>query len=274
MKVTKRRVTTLLGAILVAMAALAALRALSRSMMFPGDPTPLPGPEHLTRLGLGVLDTRTDDGLHLRGIFRAPTGADAPTVLFFHGNGESVARNIDLAIGLGQKGWGVALAEYRGYGGLSGSPTEVGLYKDAEAAQRYLDAQGIRPERIVIVGRSLGTGVAVELARRGYGRALVLVSPFTSMVDMGRSMVGPLAPLAVADRFDSVAKAPEIRMPTLVVHGTHDEVVPFRMGERLAARIPDARFLPLPGVGHNDIPDLAGLLAHEIPPLISQTTRE
>jgi uncharacterized protein len=270
----KRLATILLGGILVAMAALAGLRAISRSMMFPGDSTPLPDPEHLTQLGLGILDATTAEGLPLRGVFHAPTGAAAPVVLFFHGNAESAARNIDLAGALGRKGWGVAVAEYRGYGGMPGTPTEAGLYEDGEAALRFLDTQGIPPARVVIVGRSLGTGVAAELAARGYGRALVLVSPFTSMVDMGRSMVGPLARLAVGDRFDNAAKAPRIRIPTLVIHGTQDEVVPFRMGEALAAHFPHARFFPLPGVGHNDIQDLAALLTREIPMLVARAGPE
>jgi fermentation-respiration switch protein FrsA (DUF1100 family) len=82
-------------------------------------------------------------------------------------------------------------------------------------------------------------------------------------------MVGPLAPWFVSDRFDNAAKVRQIRLPTLVVHGTRDEVVPFSMGETLSGRFPRGRLLPLPGVGHNDVPDLAGLLAREIPTLIA-----
>jgi len=265
----KRLITAGIAGLLLTMAAIPGLRTLSRVMMYPGDAAPLPPPPVLAHLGVRPLDATTSDGLHLRGALVAPARADLPVILYFHGNAEAAARNLDLAADLARLGWGVALAEYRGYGGMPGSPTEEGLYADGEAALEALAGQGLASSQLVLVGRSLGTGVAVEMALRGHGRALVLVGPPTSMVDMGRLMVGPLARWAVADRFDSTAKAPRIRLPTLIVHGTRDEVVPFRMGEALSARFPNARLLALPGVGHNDIPDLAALLAREIPALLA-----
>jgi fermentation-respiration switch protein FrsA (DUF1100 family) len=265
----KRLVTAGVTGLLLAMASIPGLRTLSRVMMYPGDAAPLPPPPVLARLGLRSLDATTSDGLRLRIALVPPAGPDEPLILYFHGNAEAAARNLDLAGDLAQRGWGVALAEYRGYGGMPGSPTEEGLFADGEAAMEALATQGLASSRPVLVGRSLGTGVAVEMALRGHGRALVLIGPPTSMVDMGRLMVGPLARWAVADRFDSSAKAPRVRLPTLIVHGTQDDVVPFWMGAALADRFPHVRLLPLAGVGHNDIPDLAGLLAHEIPALLA-----
>ncbi len=112
----------------------------------------------------------------------------------------------------------------------------------------------------MLVGRSLGTGVAVELARRSPPALLVLVSPYTSFADLGRGLVGPLAPLVVADRFDNLSKIGTLAGPVTILHGTKDEVIPFRMGERLAAAGRGVRFVPLDGRGHNDIPDLPALL--------------
>ncbi len=110
------------------------------------------------------------------------------------------------------------------------------------------------------MGRSLGSGVAVEIASRRPPRLLILVSPYTSLVDMGRSLVGPLAPVLVPDRFDNLSKIAALTCPIVIVHGTRDEVVPFEMGRRLAAAGRNVRFIPLEGRTHNDLPELPRLL--------------
>ncbi len=248
----------------VLVAAVWGLKALSRSIMFPAVRVPLPSADELATLGLRPLEARTADGLTLMCAYRPPRALQGPVVVYFHGNAESAAQNLPLARSLGGEGLGVALAEYRGYGGLPGRPTEAGLYADGLALLEALGREGVQGARIVLVGRSLGTGVAVELARQGRGRALILISPYTSMVDVGRLMVGPIAPWAVADRFDNAAKAPHLTLPAAVIHGVRDEVIPFEMGLALARRIPDARFVPLPDAGHNDIPDLPGLIAQQV----------
>jgi uncharacterized protein len=232
---------------------------LARSVIFPGCPVAFPPVGELERLHprVSLLAYRTDDGLDLVGAWARSTASGAPVVVYFHGNAESAAQNLDLASDLAGRGTGVFLAEYRGYGGMPGRPTEGGLYRDGVAAVRAVESSGIPTERLVLAGRSLGSGVAVELARRGFGRALVLISPYTSVVDLGRRLLGPLAPLVVADRFDSLAKLPGLKIPAVILHGTRDEVVPFAMGEALARAGPRARLVALRGRGHNDIPDLA-----------------
>ncbi len=128
----------------------------------------------------------------------------------------------------------------------------------------YGDIVPVPAERVVLVGRSLGSGVAVELATRHRVAAVVLVSAYTSIVDMGRTVAGPLAPLFVRDRFDSLSKIGRVSSPVVLVHGTHDDVVPVSMARRLAAARPDARWVEVPEATHNDFPGLAGILAREI----------
>jgi uncharacterized protein len=101
---------------------------------------------------------------------------------------------------------------------------------------------------------SLGTGVAAEMARRGRGQVLVLVAPYTSIVDVALHYV-PILPagLLMADRFDTLDKASSIHARTLVLHGTRDEVVPFGMGRRVAGAIAGATFVPIEGGHHNDL---------------------
>src|SRR5262249_18969561 len=101
---------------------------------------------------------------------------------------------------------------------------------------------------------SLGTGVASEMARRGRGRALVLLTPFTSIPDVA-AFHAPFLPmrLVMTEQFDTISKAVEIRVPTLVIPGTMDETVPFFMGERVAPAIANARFVRIEGGRHTDL---------------------
>ena len=239
------------------------LRLLSRFVAYPGSRVAFPAGE---RLGPGArnLDVTTSDGLALKAAWVSSGVPEAPVVLFFHGNAESAAQNLPLAGALAAGSVDTVLAEYRGYGGLPGRPSEQGLLADAAAVLEAVRGAGVPPERTVLVGRSLGTGVAVELARRSPPALLVLISPYTSFADLGRGLVGPLAPLLVADRFDNLSKIGTLACPVTILHGTRDEVVPFGMGERLARAGKDLRFVPLEGRGHNDIPDLAALLLAEI----------
>ena len=192
--------------------------------------------------------------------FYLPAPPGAPTVVHFHGNGEQLLGQRELDQLLGDAGLGFLAVEYPGYGASAGSPTEAGLYASAEAALQFLREQGVKPEQMVLSGRSLGTGVAVEMARRGYGARMVLVSPYTSMVAMGQRMLPFLpAALLVRDRFESLAKAPGISIPVLVIHGERDEVIPVEMGRTLGQRFPHATVVTVPRAGHNDVLDQDGL---------------
>ncbi|MHB8797226.1 MAG: alpha/beta hydrolase [Thermoanaerobaculia bacterium] len=252
------------GAAILASVALPAvmLTSLVRSMIFPAAQAPFPEPR--AGEGWSVVRFETPDGLRLAGAFFPPPTPDAPVLLYFHGNAEAAAHNLPLAGELNARGLGVFLAEYRGYGGLRGSPSEEGLYADGEAAMAELGRLGVPPSRVVLVGRSLGSGVAVELATRNRVAAVVLVSAYTSLVDMGRIVAGPLAPLVVRDRFDSLGKLGRVAAPLVLLHGALDDVVPVAMGKRLAAARPDARWVEVAGTSHNEFPGLAALLAREV----------
>lgn len=201
-----------------------------------------------------LLALRAADGVAAHAAFVAPPPGGR-TVVFFHGNAELIGDSLPLARDLASRGFGVALVEYRGYGVSAGpTPTEAGLYLDAAAALDALEARGIGPRDTVLWGTSLGSGVAAEMARRGRGAALVLVTPYTAVPDVA-ARIAPFLPtrLCVTDHFDTLAKAAQIRVPTLVVHGDRDEVIPFDMGERVAAAIEGARFVRIAGGHHNDL---------------------
>jgi pimeloyl-ACP methyl ester carboxylesterase len=221
-----------------------------RSILYPAplaDPVPPPA-------GARILELRAADGVPVHAMDFAARGPSSPTVVYFHGNGEVIGDDVWMAERLVAEGFGVTLVEYRGYGRSRGTvSSEVGLYADASAVLDDLAARGIGPDRVVLWGASLGTGVAIEMARRGRGRALVLVAPYTSIPEMAARVV-PFLPvrLVLGDHFDNLRKAPALNLPTVVVHGTVDEVIPFGMGAAVARAIRGSHFETVEGGHHMD----------------------
>lgn len=199
---------------------------------------------------------RARDGAPVHVLDRAAPAPDARTVVYFHNNRDTADARIDLARAVAARGFGVVLVEYRGYGAAreSGAPTEQGLYADAEAALEMLRARSVTRERIVLWGTSLGTGIAAEMAKRGHAGGLVLETPYTSLPDLVSDVV-PFAPssMLLADHFDTLSKVGEITIPTLVLHGDADEVVPYWMGARLARALSRARLVTVPDGRHGDL---------------------
>jgi pimeloyl-ACP methyl ester carboxylesterase len=187
-------------------------------------------------------------------LFAAPA-ADKPVIAFFHGNGEELVDTSPLARQLVGAGFGILFVEYPGYGMAQGQKTdEHAIYDAAERALRELDDRGYGADRVVLVGQSLGSGVATEMALRSKGGRLVLISPYTSIPDMVRRFV-PFLPVGwiVRDRFDTLEKAASIRVPTLVAHGEEDRLIPIDMGRRVSAAISGARLEIIERAGHNDM---------------------
>jgi len=182
---------------------------------------------------MAVVTVRTRDGLDLLGWHKPPADPAKPTVLMFHGNGETLATSAPMARDLIDAGYGVYLAEYRGYGGNPGTPNEAGLYEDGRAAMDFLEARGAR---IVLHGYSLGSGVAVQLATERRVEAVILKAPYTSIADVGARLF-PFLPVRwlTRDRFDSLAKIARVTVPLLIYHGTRDGVIPNDQFDRLFA---------------------------------------
>lgn len=187
-------------------------------------------------------------------LFGPPQGGK-PVIVHFHGNGEELVDLTPLARELQSAGFGILFVEYPGYGMAKGQPTnEHAIYDAAERALRELDDRGYGADRVVLCGQSLGSGVAAEMAVRSKGARLVLISPYTSIPDMVRRFL-PFVPVGflVKDRFDTLEKSATIRIPTLVVHGEADNLIPAEMGRRVASSIAGAELLILPGASHNDV---------------------
>ena len=198
------------------------------------------------------------DGTRIHG-WHIP-GESEVTLLWFHGNAGNISHRLDNILMLNQRlGVGVFIVDYRGYGLSEGRPSEKGIYMDAEAAFGYLTGElGLDAEQeVVLFGRSLGAGVAVEMATRYKVRGVILESGFTSIREMARASGSPL-PISLVlrlfeARYDSVAKMGRMESPALILHGDRDDTVPYWMAEKLfgAANEPKTLYR-IRGAGHND----------------------
>lgn len=191
----------------------------------------------------------------------------APTLVYFHGNADQLGwSGAWLGPQFRRRGCAFYAVEYPGYG-LSDppGPDEATLCAAGERAVRFLTdpaphGLGVDPQKVVLFGQSIGSGVAMHLAAKGLGSRLVLLSAFTSIPEMAQSALLltrflplPLLRYALLDHFDNAAKAPSVTLPTCIIHGDRDEIVPFFMGERLRDLMPHAEFRRLSHTGHNDV---------------------
>lgn len=237
----------------------AALYFGQRSLMyFPTSKRTAPADVGLTRANEVILDT--SDGEKLIAWYVPPQG-DQPTIMFFHGNGDSLAGCAERFREIARAGLGLLALSYRGYAGSSGHPSEDGLHRDALAAYDFVAAR-TSPQRIALWGRSLGTGVAVALAaQRPVGR-LVLEAPYTSTADVA-ALPYPFVPvrLLMKDQFHSDEWIKSVKSPLLIVHGERDQTIPITLGRRLFAMANEPkRFVSIPQGRHDDLENY-GLVA-------------
>ena len=209
---------------------------------------------------LGASDAwiETSDGVKIHGWWVQRNGSPLVT-LFLHGNAGNITYRAPRIQEIVAAGSSVLMLDYRGYGKSSGRPSEQGLYRDSEAGFIYLLGKGYRAERIILHGESLGTAVAIDLASRRPCAALILEAPFTSASDVAGTVVPYLGPLLVRS-FNSLPKIRWLRVPKLFMQGDRDEVVPLRLGQQLFAAAQEPKtFWIIPGAGHNDILETAGV---------------
>ena len=197
------------------------------------------------------------DGTRLHGWWCRPLDGnpDDPVLLFFHGNAGNLSHRADLLIELATRTLAsVFVVGYRGYGRSEGRPKEAGLYLDARAAWKHLTVKsGIDADRIVIFGKSLGGGVAVDLAMEVPAAGLIVESSFTSIPDMAGAHYPFVPKFLIRTQMNSLAKIPLVSMPKLFVHSREDRVVPFRLGRKLfEAAAEPKRFHEVVGAGHNE----------------------
>ncbi|MBO6490927.1 MAG: alpha/beta hydrolase [Pelagibacteraceae bacterium] len=188
----------------------------------------------------------TSDNHHLLGWFHKKD-ISKNTILFFHGNAGSLENRIYKLNHFENFDLNFLILAWRGFSGNSGKPNEKGLYDDAKSAVSWLKSAGIKEEKIILYGESLGTAVAIEIAQNKKFAGIVLESPFTSMVEMGKKYYSffPVS-LLLKDRYESINKIKNINIPILVMHGKKDRIVPFEMGNKIydSANSPKFYYFP------------------------------
>ncbi len=199
------------------------------------------------------VSLHTADGVKLHGWW-VPAQNARGTVLLAHGNAGNISHRIDYLTMFNRLGYSVLLFDYRGYGKSGGSPSEEGTYRDAEAAWQHLtEARKFKARDIVIVGESLGGGVATWLAVKYPPRALILASTFTSVPDLGAE-VYPWLPVRLLARIEyaNLQRIRQIEAPVLIAHSRSDDIIPFAHGEALFAAAREPKQLLVLSGGHND----------------------
>jgi fermentation-respiration switch protein FrsA (DUF1100 family) len=234
-----------------------ALGVMQKQLIYFPDPAPFV-PSQWALKELQPLPVKTEDGLSLTSWYVPPRKRDHFTIVFFQGNAGHLGYRNYKARPWIDNGYGVLMVGYRGFGGNPGKPSEQGFYMDSRAAINALLALGVPEKALVLYGESLGTGVAVQMATEYDASALILESPYTSILDVAADRY-PLVPvrILVADIYDSLAKIKDVHMPLLLMHGEQDQVVPIKFGRRLFAAANEPKQAEyVPEAGHNDVYNL------------------
>ncbi len=244
----------ILGLLVLGYAVLCAFVYLNqRNMMF------FPATERVPPAGTGLAGVRevefvTHDGEPLYSWYRQAVEGQ-PTILFFHGNGGSVAWRSYRFSATSDTGFGMFMLGYPGYGGSGGSPSEAALHEAGRFAYDWLLEAGVAARDIVIYGESIGSGVGVQLAARVEAAALVLEAPMSSAADVAAEHYSFLpVRYLLRDTFESTKHVSRADMPLLIIHGDADTIIPIKYGEKLfdAANEPK-QFVRLQGAGHNNL---------------------
>lgn len=200
---------------------------------------------------IAEVSFETDDELKLFSWYIKPqinpmTEEINPTILYFHGNRPHVGFYVHKIKELAQKGLGVFMLEYRGYGGNPGRPSETGLMLDGKGAVAFLETQGTALDHLIFYGEDLGAGIATALAAAYHPQGLILESPFTSKSDIIR-YYWPHLPveLILFDKFDSLSVIEQIKTPLLIIHGQKNKKIPYQMSEKLIQKAQEPKMLHL-----------------------------
>jgi len=226
-----------------------------RSMMYHPDQS-VPEPADWGAPRMEAVRLTTDDGLKVFAWWRPPADGTKPIMVYFHGNAGHLGDRVEKTAPYLDAGYGLLLVTWRYNAGTGGKPSEEALLLDGKAAVEFVLAEtGSDPDRLVLYGESLGSGVAVQIAARRPVGAVVLEAPYSSVAEVAQGHYWYVpARWLVLDRFDSMRWIGRINAPLLVLHGDNDRVIPMRYGRKLfdAASEPK-EFFHFPGGAHDDL---------------------
>lgn len=195
----------------------------------------------------------TSDNCRIKCWYWPARDKESTTVVYFHGNAGHRGHRMDQMEEFSRRGFGVFIFDYRGYGGSEGSPSESGLYLDAEAVLAWVEKN--TNDSCIYFGESLGCGVAVEMATRKKPIALILQSGYSSLADVGQKAY-PFLPvgLLMRDKYECMDKVKNISCPLLMVHGEKDNIIPPALGKKLFEVASEPKkWVLIRGFGHNNL---------------------
>lgn len=202
---------------------------------------------------------KTNDNEFINGLL-FKTNSDK-VILYFHGNAGSLDSWQYIHNSLKALDYNFFIIDFRGYGKSTGKITEEGLYKDGQAAYDFLVQKGFKRENIILYGRSIGTGIAVDIASKNKSKALILESPFSTFKKLANSKLPFLFPsLFLKYSFDNLEKINRINTPLLIMHGKKDQLIPIKFGKALYDNYKGVKkdFLAIEEGHHNDLPSFPG----------------
>jgi uncharacterized protein len=225
-------------------------------------PIPDPPPQGLQDAERLALTMR--DGTRLAGWYIPPFPRPSPpfpALLWFYGNGETIAAIWPVLREFRPPRTALLVVDYPGYGSSEGCSNEPALYEAADLAYTALTTRpGVDPARVRVYGRSMGTVAATRVAATRPVAGLVLESPFTNAREMARRHYAPFPRFLIRLQLDNLDAITRVRCPVLVLHGTHDRLVPLEMGKRVAeAAAGPVEFALIEGAGHNETYDVGGI---------------
>jgi len=193
------------------------------------------------------------DGIKLQAWYR-PADKDHDMVIFLHGNAGNLNNRAEHLKILAEMGYGFIIPAWRGFGKSEGAPTKEGLFLDAQAAIAYIQNQGYDLNHTIIIGESLGTGIATEMALEYKFKGLFLITPYTSIADRASELYPFMfAQVLTKDNFKVLENIKNINQPLFIIHGTSDNVVPYQHSEKIyAAAIKPKQLILYPGKNHVD----------------------
>lgn len=208
-----------------------------------------------------IVEVITADAIKLEGWHFEPTDPEKPTIVFFHGNGWSVGRSFEHVRFLIGAGYGLFMAEYRGYAGHKGKVTEEGLYKDARAYINWLsNVRNINPNDMIFYGESLGSAVAIKMASEYQPKGIFVLSAFSSMQDLAWNKYFYLpVPLLLRDKYRNDQVIKDIQSPILFLNGRNDTLVPHKFGQNLYEKANQPKEIVIYDDGtHTNLYDVGG----------------
>ncbi|AIF81035.1 hypothetical protein I862_02360 [endosymbiont of Acanthamoeba sp. UWC8] len=211
------------------------------------------GLESYNMPGTEEIFLTTKDGVKIQAWYKKPdTGKEM--VIFYHGNSGHIPQRIDKLKELNAMGYGFIIPAWRGFGKSEGFPTEKGILNDAEATIEFIKKEGYDLKKVIVIGESLGTGVATQMAAKHEFKGLLLITPYTTIQDRASEIYFYIpVKYLLKDNFDTINNISKVKVPVIIIHGDNDEIIPHTHSLKIIEKVNEPKKLIIyPGINHTN----------------------